>query len=306
MQGLYVIIVLRIIQGIACASFRPVIYGMLDSKVNSHSLDKGRSFGIFDISFYAALAVGPCLGGLIKDILGFRWLFIALCILCAIAIAINKYFIINDKYNFVNENPVYSDESISKAEYSLYFFIMGKSVMLACMTIFFPIFLVNETHLSSLKVGIILAIPATMMSIFLKPMGDLADKETNGLFVFIGGIMTSTAYLLFPLIDSFNDAIIFTAFCGFFSAMSQPSSVTLLLNNVSPNTSVEAVGRLNSVMGIGYAVGAFFCSILTKYVPIKDIFVNSGIIGLVSMCSFILFLNTKTFFFVTKWFVSKE
>jgi MFS family permease len=84
---------LRLLQGIGCAMFRPILQSLTGEL--SPSGQRATIMGTFDISFYGALSVGPILGGVIKDLWGFEGIFAVLTLLCIIALCIALIYYLN-------------------------------------------------------------------------------------------------------------------------------------------------------------------------------------------------------------------
>ncbi len=291
--NIYLLIGIRLIQGIACAALRPVLYGFINLKMNRAC--RSETFGTFDIAFYAALALGPLLGGVVSryaDIAGIFHLTFVLCII-ALMLCIP---LIKQEYGCPAPRTFYSRSlQFSKTEIAMYAFIFGKASSLACFTVYYPIYLIGN-GLSSFETGIVLSCSAIGMCFFIKPMGRLADISSKPLMVFIGGCSVSLMYFWLPEHISFYNVSVFSFLCGAFGAMSQPAGVSLLMQNRYQGRDASMMGIFNSVMGLGFAFGAVFSSGIADRFGINEAFTASGIIGFISTLLFLAIIKTETAF----------
>ena len=72
--GLGVLIVARVLQGIAGGLMMPVAMAMIYELFEPH--ERGKALGYFGIAVMAAPAIGPVLGGSLVSSLSWRWLFL--------------------------------------------------------------------------------------------------------------------------------------------------------------------------------------------------------------------------------------
>ncbi|WP_240732276.1 MFS transporter [Geobacter sp. FeAm09] len=68
--SLPLITLLRLLQGIGCAMFRPVVLSLVGEATPDHK--RATVMGTFDISFYGALSLGPVVGGCSRTCGAFR------------------------------------------------------------------------------------------------------------------------------------------------------------------------------------------------------------------------------------------
>lgn len=282
-SNIYFLILIRIIQGTACAAFKPVTYTLFNTKVSKSR--QSEAFGTFDISFYSALAAAPLTGGIINDHFGISGIFYASFILCVIALAayISLYGACKtEKRTFTSEC---NSNGCTKTEIAMYVFIFGKASTLACFTIFFPIYLIDG-GLSSMHTGFILSCSAIGMCLFMKPMGWLADNSSKSLMILAGGSVISIIYLFLPEHISILGASVFSFSCGFFGAVSQPAGMSLIMGGRYSGESASVLGKFNSVMSLGFAFGSILCSFIADRFGIKEAFATVGIFSLITLLLF--------------------
>jgi len=282
-HNIYFLILLRVVQGTACAAFKPVIYTIFNSKIRGNK--QSEAFGTFDISFYSALAAGPLVGGFLHDAFGITGIFYSVFALSLIALL--AYIPLHGKCSTKKSKFEKEIDSrrFTKTEIAMYVFIFGKASTLACFTIFFPIYLMDG-GLSSTHTGFILSCSAIGMCIFMKPMGWLADISSKSLMIIVGGSVISAMYLCLPEHISLFSASVFSFFCGFFGAVSQPAGMSLIMGRSYSGKNASVLGIFNSVMSMGFIFGSILSSLIVDRFGIHQAF---AIVGLFSLSSLFLF-----------------
>lgn len=273
--NIYYIVLLRFIQGAACAAFKPSIYSILNSTLPREK--RGEAFGSFDVSFYVAIAIGPAAGGVIISHFGYMGLFsVLLCICSLVAIAGYLFLKLGAKRKTVESMPLMVGRPC-RTEIGLYTFIIGKSAIIACFTVYFPIYLLKNSNFSAAKVGMMMSLSMIVMAMLLKPMGRLADKWHKIPMVAIGGVLSSLVYLVMPETFSTSSAVLFAVFSGVAGAVSQPAGVTLLMHCSDDGIAPASImGRFNSVMSVGSVLGTLACSFFAGWLSLRAAFVYAG------------------------------
>lgn len=291
-KNIYYLVLLRFIQGAACAAFKPSIYSILDSAMPKGK--RGEFFGSFDVSFYIAIAIGPAAGGFIIHRFGYDGLFSVLLFQCTLVASAGFSFLKTDTERKTQDKIIVATHRPTRTETGLYFFIIGKSVIIACFTLYFPLYLLNSSDVNITEAGMILSLSIIVMAVFLKPMGRLSDKCSRLLMIASGGVLTSIIYILIPETFSKSSAIIFAVICGFAGAVSQPAGVTMLMkcseNGTAPST---ILGRFNSVMSIGFILGTMISSLFADLVSIRGAFVYAGCLNMVFVFISIMILAER-------------
>ncbi|WP_265823750.1 MFS transporter [Geovibrio ferrireducens] len=281
-----VILILRVFQGIACAVFRPVIYCLLEFSEKQ----KGKAIGIFDLSFYSAVAAAPLIGSIIVEKAGFSHLFLFIMICCLLSFSLA--FLIGK----TKETPVIKAKKIlcKKAAVSiLMIYIFCRAWGISAITVFLPIYLSGQS-VSVKEIGLALSLSAAVTALFLPFTGRLADYFHKELLITCGGVAVSLLLIATVLVNSYVHLLAVLLFSGVFSAVSQPACTALLFEHSEAGSRGSIIGHFNMFMGLGFACSPVFSSILLKYAGIKSVFVFSGLMGLVSAIAFCLITYSRT------------
>ena len=284
--SLPLITILRILQGVSCAMFRPVVVSL----VGECTADEKRStvMGTFDISFYGALSVGPVLGGMLKDLWGFQGIFASLIVLCLLALLVAMACIPAQK-NDLRETPD------SRREWQLLdllavlrhnrvrgllAFIFGRACGISLLGAFLPIMLTTKQGLSCTQAGLVMASSTLVITLLLRPAGMLSDRAPRRAMVVVGGTTVSLLYFLIPMVAGFHQILLLGVGIGLFSVLSQPASTALLLEEGARHGMGLTVGTFNSALNLGFVSGPLLGAGLQSVLGLTAVFYAAGVLGL--------------------------
>lgn len=280
-QNLAIIIALRFLQGIATAMVRPIAQAFVgDISTENHV---GSLMGSFDVSFYAALGIGPLLGGLIADRLGYRGMFLFLMLLCICAL-FAALFIINQDNRLPSSQARphnrCEDVSANHTLQGLFFLIFTRSFGIAIMPIFLPLFIDSNLHCGYLGIGIGIASGSITTALLLHPFGKLADLSNRRTLVIAGGIMSGLLTLLLPLAESLGQLILLSIFLASFTTLSLPASSAILVEEGRSHGLGFTMGIFHTVMNIGFFIGPLLAGMLMDTFGLNSVFWTAGLLGI--------------------------
>ncbi|WP_129125036.1 MFS transporter [Geomonas oryzae] len=291
-SDLMLITALRLIQGVACAMFRPVMLSLLGAA--SGTKGEGRAAGTFDISFYLAIGVGPVLGGVLHDLWGFYGIFASLALLCLLALAVALRCIPSalcggtssgkDKASLTL--PAAIEVARHGAMGGLLVFIFGRGCGISLLAGFLPILLNARLGLTGTQTGLVLASSTLVITTLLRPVGRLSDCRSRKALVLLGGISVSLLYFMIPAAHGFHQVLMLGGGIGFCSVLSQPASTALLLEQGERHGTGLAVGIFNAALNLGFLVGPLFGGWLQSRFGLTSVFYAAGWIGLAAAVLF--------------------
>jgi len=276
---------LRILQGAACAMFRPVIYYLLNSDSEGQ---KGRTMGNFDLSFYSALAVAPISGGFLINNLGFSGIFLLMFFCCLLSAAL--FICCFRKSNKTGQQKKISPPGNISSEFSvnlIMFYIFCRSWGISTVAVFLPLIL-HDAGMGIGRTGIIIGTTTAVTAVTLPFTGRLADSVRKETLILTGGLAVSTLLPFFAVISDYRQLIILAAASGFFSAVSQPASSALMLERTDKSVLGQTVGRFGLFMGLGSASAPVLGSMLFHTGNIKTSFFVSAALGTAASLMFLL------------------
>ena len=289
--SLALITILRLLQGIGCAMFRPVVVSLVSESTTNEK--RSTVMGTFDISFYGALSVGPVIGGILKDVWGFKGIFAILTLLCLIALLVAFVCIPSQR---LQQHQSAERSTIGQFKCKTFFtmtrrnslrgllaFIFGRACGISLLAAFLPILLTTKLGLSGTQTGLVMASSTLVFTILLRPVGILSDKAPHKSLVVAGGTIVSLLYFLIPVMAGFHQILSLVVGIGLFSVLSQPSSTALLVEEGSRHGMGLTVGTFNSVLNMGFVAGPIFGAGMQYTFGLTSVFYAAGAMGLVAV-----------------------
>ncbi len=287
-----VIVAMRLLQGVGCAMFRPVMQALIADHTRSEQ--RATVMGTFDSSFYAALSVGPILGGFIMDVWGFSGLFAALAGCCFAALTLAWHGIPATattsgvtQPRLLPRHPLPLLRAPGMLQ-GLLFFILGRACGITACATFLPIFLSSKLGLSGLQVGIVMASATLTMTLLLRPFGRVSDRLPRPLLIACGALVVPLFYLFLPAVAGFSQALGVSLGIGAFSALSQPAASALLVEEGQRLGMGNTLGTFNAVLNLGFVLGPLLGSLVQSTISVQAVFVAISIVGLASGLCFVL------------------
>ncbi|KAA0894297.1 MFS transporter [Oryzomonas rubra] len=282
---LTLIILLRLLQGIGCAMFRPVVVSLVSECASDHK--RATVMGTFDISFYGALSLGPVVGGILKDLWGFRGIFVTLTFLCLLALAV-ALVCIPGHQNVSGQAKQYETEQLRdllsvtrrSSLRGLLVFIFGRACGISLLGAFLPIMLTAKLGLNGTRAGLVMASSTLVTTLLLRPMGMLSDRAPRTSLVVAGGTVVSLLYFLIPVAAGFSQILALGVGIGLFSVLSQPASTALLVEEGSRHGMGATVGTFNAVLNLGFVSGPLVGAGLQSVLGLTAVFYAAGVMGL--------------------------
>lgn len=291
MDNIVYSVVLRVLQGVLFALFRPLIFSLLSESTDIKNAPS--VIGTFDISFYLAVCISPFFGGFLKDAIGFAGLCYTMVCLGAISLSlivfINSTTVFNAKHE--KRRKLSKLSSLNCRLWGLFVFVMNKGFMLSVLITITPIMLSERHQLSASMIGLILSFSSFSMIAFLRFSGKLAERYNPSLLMLYGSLPVALLYFAVPNIYVGSLSLVFVLI-GFFNSISHPASTRILITEGSVVGSGFVSGVCNTFMGLGFMAGPIFTSIVMKLWGVEYVFYYAGAISMVSITIFIHVYNT--------------
>jgi DHA1 family multidrug resistance protein-like MFS transporter len=247
-------ILIRFFQGIAAAMIFPVALAYVGDI--TPEAREGFVMGIFNVSLYGGLSVGPVIGGVVKDSLGIQFSFLTMGLFNLAGFALCLAFL-----------PPTKQESLRSGSQAPHNFIMlikdkplgglfvFRLVYTTCIGIiwgFLPLFADKEFHLSGSLIGMVIMLGVLTTGLLQAPMGILADKLNKRTLVALGGFMSGIAILLFIVVQSVWQLFLAHFLFGIGGGIAMPSvmAMTVILGHRS-----HSMGSIMGLLTMGHSLG---------------------------------------------------
>ena len=289
------LILLRFLQGIAAALVRPVSLAYIGDMAPARH--EGTAMGTFDISYYAALAIGPVAGGIVKDTFGFPGIFICLSALCMLAFLTALVFVRHFGKNRVSEiRTLRVDLSVLKKSGTLIAlcgFIFSRTFGIVYFGMFLPIFMFENLRLTGIEMGVVMGANTIVTALMLRPMGLLSDRVARDRLILTGGTAAALLTAFLPLSETFPHILFLSIGIGFASVLSLPASSALLVEEGNRQGMGLTMGIFNAAMNLGAVLAPLAGGILFSLFGMKAVFYGAGFLGLGGVCFYHLARNTR-------------
>jgi DHA1 family multidrug resistance protein-like MFS transporter len=289
-----ILIGLRVVQGAAVAFIRPVSLAFVGDLVPVRR--EGALMGKFELSFYGAIAVGPALGGAVKDAAGFAGVFavffaVAAASLLAVALFWRNLSASDDPPAEDREPPARVWRSREFLAINGYIFtrIFGISVC----AVFLPIFMTGSLRLSGAETGLVMASGAAVTVLLLVPMGRAADRIDRRLLIAAGGAACGLLTILLAFAPGFLSILAVAAAIGFFSVVTIPPTFALLVNLGRRYGTGVTMGIFNGVINAAFIVAPLAGGLIADQGGLWMVFPAAGIFGLAGTCFFLVLCKAR-------------
>jgi MFS family permease len=274
------LILLRFLQGVAAALVRPVCLAYIGDMAPARR--EGSVMGHFDISFYGAFSVGPVLGGIIKDSVGFPGLFGGLFGLVLLALAAVLLFVEDSGKGAGKRTGMAVAVPFRKSRtlVALCGFIFARSFGIVFFAMFLPIFMHQELKLKGIEIGMVMGAATVVTALLLGPMGCLADRVRKERLVIAGGTGAALLTACLPLAGSFEPLLALSVGIGMASVISLPASAALLVEEGNRLGMGTTMGIFNGAMGLGAVLAPLLGGAALGLAGMKGLFFGAGCLGL--------------------------
>ncbi len=254
------LILIRFVQGISSAMIMPVVQAYIGEITYQGS--EGYAMGLFNMSMFASLSIGPLMGGAIKDTFSMDAAFGCMGVLSAAGLILMICFL-----------PPTSREYISRGSRSpstlrslvknpkLASLILIRLAYTSCIGViwcFLPLMADREFGLSGSSIGILVMLGIFISGLLNLPMGYVADRSNKNLMIVSGGVLCTLAMLLLTTAASFGDLIFAVALFGVGGGISMPALMALA---VIRGEEANAMASVMSVITVGHSLGMMIGSI---------------------------------------------
>ncbi len=287
------LIIIRFIQGISSAMLIPVIHAYVGDITPEGS--EGLSMGMFNMSMFFGLSVGPLAGGMINEHFSLNTSFLCMGILSFLGFFLCLFLLpptkseraVSRKKEVVSWKKLLKDEVLA----GLFFFRFAYAACVGVIWGFLPVLSDSEFHLSSSYIGILVMLGVFIAGIMQIPMGYMADRFNKRIMILIGGVIIAFAILLFNWADGFGDLFIANVLIGIGGGIAMPALMAIaVLKGNTTKAMGSVMGLITMAHSSGMLTGSLVAGLMMDMFQLRHAF---------SFGSLIMILGTGLFFFYT-------
>ncbi len=288
------LIFIRFVQGAGSAMVMPVVQAYVGEITPEGS--EGYSMGLFNLSMFLSLSLGPVMGGVIHDLLSMDAAFVCMGLLSSLGLTLCLVFLpplSMEKSRLKNQTKVPWSQVIT--DWELGALVSFRYAYTACIGIiwcFLPLFADKHFGLSGSRIGFLVMLGIFVSGILQLPMGYAADRLNKKRMVIFGGAISSCGIFLPFFADSYYDLLFSVTLFGIGGGIAMPAITALA---VIKGDEKKAMGSVMSVITVAHSLGMLTGSLIAglamdffslKFAfPCGMIFMGSGTLA------FIFFYN---------------
>jgi MFS family permease len=287
------LIIIRFIQGISSAMLIPVIQAYVGDITPEGS--EGLSMGMFNMSMFFGLSVGPLAGGMINEHFSLNTSFLCMGILAFLGFSLCLFLLsptkseraVSRKKEVVSWKKLLRDKDLA----GLFFFRFAYTACVGVVWGFLPVLADSEFHLSSSYIGILVMLGVFISGVMQTPMGYMADRFNKRIMILIGGFIMAFAILLFNWADGFGDLFIANVLIGIGGGIAMPALMAIaVLKGKTTKAMGSVMGLITMAHSSGMLTGSLVAGLMMDMFQLRHAF---------SFGTLIMILGTGLFFFYT-------
>ena len=255
------LILIRFFHGIASAMLMPVIQAYVGDITPSGR--EGTVMGIFNMSLFIGLSLGPLLGGVIQDYYGMKIAFGCMGLMALIGFFLSLIFlppmasevVLSKPHSLKSWKVLLADRDII----ALFVFRMAYTLCIGILWTFLPVIADADFSLSSSAIGLLI-----MMGVFVSgsiqiPMGVVADRVNKKRMVVLGGLIVVYSVWSFKGAAGFSDLMLAHIIFGIGGGIAMPAVMAMA---VSKGSRAEAMGSVMAILTVAHSLGMLVGSLL--------------------------------------------
>jgi MFS family permease len=255
------LIILRFFQGIASAMLMPIIQAYIGDITPTGN--EGFTMGLFNMSMFCGLSIGPLLGGVIHDRFSLETSFISMGLLALTGFFLCLFLLpptrseknINSGKTPFEWKQLFFDRAIA----SIFLFRFSHIVCIGIVWAFLPLYAKLKFSSSSSAIGILIMIGVLVSGALHVPMGALADKLSKRWMVIAGGLIVACAVFSFVWVRGFWGLVWASIFFGIGGGISMPALMAIA---VVKGSETDSMGSVMAILTLAHSLGMLFGSLI--------------------------------------------
>ncbi|MFM2485270.1 multidrug efflux MFS transporter [Celerinatantimonas yamalensis] len=260
----------------------------------------GWALGTLTTGQVSGVILGPLIGGMMADQMGFRIVFLVTggllfcCFLCT-------WYLVHEQFERParDEKPLTRQQvfaSLSSPGLVLGLFIATMMIQLANGSInpiltLFVSQLSENTHNLAFISGVIAAVPGVSALFSASWLGKLGDRIGSGRILLVALTMTAALLLMVSLVQNTFELGLIRFLMGFCDGAMMPAVQALLAQQVSGKVLGRIFGYNQSFLYLGSVVGPMLGAGVSAYMGYRWVFVISAVLVLVNLFQMHYYLN---------------
>ena len=249
------LIILRFVQGAGSAMIMPVVQAYVGEITPEGS--EGYSMGLFNLSMFLSLSLGPLMGGGIKDIWSLDAAFLCMGGLSGIGLLLCFVFLPSvteekGKKNKQEDMVPWTDLLKDKGIISIFIYRYADTACIGVIWCFLPLYADVEFGLSGSLTGVLVMLGVFVSGLLHIPMGYAADRLNKKIMILSGGMLSTIGMVLPFYATTFFDLVTAVCLFGIGGGVAMPAIMALA---VIKGDDKKAMGSVISIMTVAHSLG---------------------------------------------------
>ncbi len=255
------LIIIRFFQGMASAMIMPVIQAYVGDLTPQGR--EGFVMGVFNMSLFFGLSVGPVAGGVISDHFSLQAAFICMGILALVGFGLCLVLLPPTRSEValrkgtppIRWRAIVGDRVIA----GLFAFRMAYTACIGIIWGFLPVLADATLGLNSAQIGVLVMLGVLVSGLIQVPMGYLADRANRKAMVIIGGGLAAGAVLAYRWATDYPTMLMISVGFGLSGGVAMPAMMAVA---VLKGSQTESMGSVMAVLTVAHSLGMLVGAIL--------------------------------------------
>lgn len=290
------LIALRFIQGIASAMIMPAVQAYVGDITPTGR--EGFTMGLFNMSMFMGLSIGPLIGGVIRDRFSLDTSFGAMGFLTFLGFMLSFFLlpptqterVVNRGVAPLAWRWVLQDKEMA----GLFLFRLAYAACIGVIWSFLPVLADLEFSLSSSAIGILVTIGVFTSGLLHVPMGFMADRVNRKMMVVTGGLIVTYAIFSFDWADTFGDLLLASILFGLGGGISMPALMALaVLKGGETHGMGSVMGLLAMAHSLGMLTGSLLAGLMMDVSQLRNAFPTGAVMMILCLGMFVVLTHHK-------------
>lgn len=255
------LIFIRFLQGIASAMVMPVIQAYVGDITPQGR--EGFVMGLFNMSLFLGLSLGPVAGGVINDHLNMDAAFFCMGVLAVIGAGLSYVLLpaTRNETAFRKSRPPLRWRAIigDRVIIGLFSIRMVHTAGIGIIWGFVPVLADLEMGMNSSRIGILVMTGVLVSGLVQTPMGYLADRVSRKAMAVTGGSLAAVALLSYVWAHSFGHLLVSGIAFGLGGGIAMPAVMAVA---VQKGHDADAMGSVMGLLTVAHSLGMLFGALL--------------------------------------------
>lgn len=288
------LIMVRFFQGIASAMILPVAQAYVGDIAPKDK--EGFVMGLFNVSLYAGLSIGPLMGGLVMDSFGIRTAFLSMGFVSLAGFCLCVMFLPRrrDEQLFRHSRPPMGYRILIRNKHvaGLFLFRVAYTSCIGLVWAFLPLFAHTKFQLSSASIGVLVMLGVFTSGALQTPMGAVADRFSKRALILIGGLVSAGAVFSFVHVQGFRGLFVSNLMFGLGGGIAMPAvmAMTVIIGRQTGSMG-SVMALLTTGHSLGMMIGPILAGMITDVFELEPAF-GAGTVVLVAGTTLALVLTS--------------